>query len=43
MWALRGKHNGEEFEQFALDVEYLKQFLTLVLRRGGSGYIFRES
>ena len=43
MWVLKGFYQGKKFEQLALDIDYLKQYLTLVLRRDGSGFIYREN
>ncbi len=43
MWNLKGMYKGKEYEQIALDIEYLKSFLTKILRNGGTGFIYKES
>lgn len=42
MWKLKGIYKGKPYEQWAMSIEYLKAFLTMVLRSGGSGFIHRE-
>jgi len=43
MWNLKGIYKEKPYEQLALDIEYLKSFLTKILRNGGTGFIFREA
>ena len=42
MWRLKGIYKGKTYEQWAMDMKYLKDFLTKVLRNGGTGFIYRE-
>jgi|LGOV01.1.fsa_nt_gb FMN-dependent NADH-azoreductase len=42
MWNLKGIYKEKPYEQWAMDIEYLKSFLTMILRNGGTGFIHRE-
>ncbi|MDQ7067771.1 MAG: hypothetical protein Q9M40_07250 [Sulfurimonas sp.] len=41
MWKLIGIYKEKDYEHWAMDIEYLKAYLTMVLKSGGSGYIFK--
>lgn len=42
MWSLRGILKNKPYEEISHDIEYLKRFLTKLLRNGATGFIFRE-
>jgi len=43
MWILKIKYkSGQKHEHMSLDIEYLKELLTLILRRDGHGIIIRK-
>lgn len=43
MWSLKGTYKNKPYEQWAMDIEYLKSSLSKILKNGGSGFIWRES
>ena len=42
MWKLHGTYKGKPYENWSMDIEYLKSLLTKIIRNGGSGFIYRE-